>query len=51
MHGQADGHLMIEMKLGMKLGGCGSRLICTMALGVSDLPHVFARTRTGTAST
>ena len=27
MHGQAGGHMVIEMKLGMKHGGCGSRLI------------------------
>ncbi len=43
-HGQADGHLM------MKLGECASRLKFAMALEVSDLPHVIARTRTGIAS-
>ena len=45
MHGQADGHLVIDMKL----GGCGSRLLIAMAFADSHLPHVFARTRTGTA--
>ena len=44
-HGQADGHLVNETKL----GGCGSRLKSVIALADSDLPHVIARTRTGTA--
>ena len=45
-HGQADGNLVSDMKL----GECGSHLRFAMALELSDLPHVIAGTKTRTAS-